>query len=129
MSPPSDERLQYAQVETSSALADTPSPVQHAVENIRQSSPDPDRVLRYILEFQSRHATLFARLASENPQRLQWLLTIFGYSHFLSEELLQHPEWIGDVSDLYRVLSVAEYRDRLLTLLARRRSAFSVTPD
>ena len=129
MSPPSDERLQYAQLSTSNALADLPLSVQQAIENIGQSSPDPDRVLQYVTEFRSRHATLFRNLAGENPQRLQWLLTIFGYSHFLSEELLQHPEWILDVSDLYRVLSVAEYRDRLLTLLARRHASFSVTPE
>ncbi len=129
MSPPSDERLQYAPVEISHKLADVPFSVQLAIESTSQSSPDPDRALQYASEFQSRHPTLFRQLADQNPQRLQWLLTVFGYSHFLSEELLQHPEWILDVSDLYRVLSVAEYRDRLLTLLARRNASFSVTPE
>jgi [glutamine synthetase] adenylyltransferase / [glutamine synthetase]-adenylyl-L-tyrosine phosphorylase len=129
MSPPSDERLHYAPVELSTALDDLPFSTQQAIENVRRASPDPDRVQHYLLEFQSRHSTIFRNLAGENTQRLQWLLTIFGYSHFLSEELLQHPEWIEDVSDLYRVLSVAEYRDRLLTLLARRHVSFSVTPE
>jgi [glutamine synthetase] adenylyltransferase / [glutamine synthetase]-adenylyl-L-tyrosine phosphorylase len=129
MSPLSDETLQYAELEPCNAMEDLQPSIQQTIENIRMSLPDPDRVLRYVLEFQSRHPAFFASLATQHPQRLQWLLTVFGYSHFLSEELLQHPEWITDVSDLYRVLSVAEYRDRLLILLARRHASFSVMPE
>ena len=127
MSPQSDE-LEYAVIETSPELAGLPFSVQQAIGNISQASPDPDRVLEYLSEFRSRHDDLVGQLSGENAQRLQWLLTIFGYSHFLSEELLQHPEWILEVSDLYRMLSVSEYRDRLMTLLARRNTS-SITAE
>src|SRR5205823_7428572 len=42
----------------------------------------------------------------------------------LSEELLQHPDWLLAISDMHRTLSVADYKEHLCAFLKVR----SVTP-
>ena len=49
-------------------------------------------------------------------------MTIFSFSRFLSEEILQHPEWLNDIPDVYRVLTVFDYRERLSWFVAERSS-------
>lgn len=83
---------------------------------------DPERVKHYLPEFQSRFPEHFSQLAA-NRVRFEWLLAIFSHSRFLSEEVLQHPEWIADVPDVYRVLGVADYLNRLASYLTRPGSA------
>src|SRR5690349_6056297 len=64
---------------------------------------DQERLEHYLPEFCERFPGLLAKLA-QSRARLQWLIATFSYSRFLSEELLQHPEWLNDVPDVYRVL-------------------------
>ena len=45
-------------------------------------------------------------------RRCGYLITTFSYSHFLSEAILRHPEWLLQLTasgDLHRVLSAEEY--------------------
>ena len=76
------------------------------------SSPDSQTASRYLLRFEQAHPDIAARLAG-TANGLQALITVFSYSNFLSEELLQHPEWIENISELHRVLSSEELRQRL----------------
>ncbi len=76
---------------------------------------DPDRVTRYLSRLQSAQPEAFQEL-SENPSTKPLLLAVFGYSNFLSEEIIQHPDWLrqlGNAQDLYRALSSEEYMERL----------------
>ena len=57
------------------------------------SSPDPEQAARFLDKFERAHPEVAARL-SESAMGLQSLLAVFSHSNFLSEELLQHPEWI-----------------------------------
>src|SRR5581483_5028413 len=52
---------------------------------------------------------------------LNLLLTVFAYSRFLSEEVLQRPEWIHEVlepDELARVRPTEDYLQRLEQFLA-----------
>jgi glutamate-ammonia-ligase adenylyltransferase len=88
------------------------------------SSPDPETCERYLESFQQRHPEHYARLNALSSG-LQYLAAVFSYSRFLSEALLQFPEWISifDAEDLYRVLTVEEFKQRLESSLEHHTGA------
>ena len=100
-------------------LAEFPQGAAERIKALLAASADRDGAEYYLAEFQARHPRLFGQIAMTRP-RLQWLITIFGFSRFLSEELLQHPDWLNDVPDVYRVLTVSDYTERLAWFLAER---------
>ena len=116
--PISDESMLQAPAGLLGASA-VPAAVRQALVTLVEGSPAPERVQRYLNEFELRHPGRLEVLAQDHAQRLPWLITVFAYSHFLAEELIQHPEWITEVSDLHRVLQVADYQERLSGLLAQ----------
>ncbi|MBE0660173.1 MAG: glutamine-synthetase adenylyltransferase [Bryobacteraceae bacterium] len=75
--------------------------VEHAVPpNLRQGleillsqSPDPSGALLRLERFCESHPGDFQQIALM-PFGLQTLVAVFSYSHFLTESLLQHPEWL-----------------------------------
>src|SRR5262245_5306660 len=100
-------------------IVDTPESSQRARSLLLSSSPDPQTATRYLQRFEQAHPETAARLA-ESPSGLQALIGIFSYSNFLSEELLQHPEWIEQTAgstEFHRVLSAEELRERLDNLV------------
>ena len=100
-------------------LSEFPQGAAERIKALLASSADRDGAEHYLAEFHARHPNLLAQIAATRP-RLQWLITIFGFSRFLSEELLQHPNWLNDVPDIYRVLTVSDYMERLAWFLAER---------
>ena len=96
------------------------------IESLLAASPDPDRVLRSLAAFVARYPDSF-RDAAESPSGLHHLTTVFGYSRFLSEELLQHPGWLETVQDLERVRSVGEYSEQLWRVLRNKPAGTSDT--
>lgn len=74
---------------------------------------DQDRVEYYLTEFQTRHPGFLDQFDVSKRTALKWLICIFSCSRFLSEELLQHPSWLLELSDLDRTVSVANYSQRL----------------
>jgi len=84
------------------------------------SSADPDTALHYLVRLRQEQPAAFQRL-SRSTAALQYLLAVFSASRFLSEEILQRPEWIEQLpqgGDLHRVLSAEEMAVRLETALA-----------
>ncbi len=76
---------------------------------------DPEMASRYLASFRNRHAAVFERLRTSSTG-LNALAAVFANSHFLSEDVLQHPDWLEilvESGDLYRVLSAEEYLLRL----------------
>jgi glutamate-ammonia-ligase adenylyltransferase len=71
--------------------------------------------VRYLAEFRARHPEIWNTLENDE-ERLKWLITIFNFSRFLSEELLQHPEWLFSITDLHRPLALRDFEERLATL-------------
>src|SRR4051794_1849748 len=81
----------------------------------RSMTADPDRVSRYLSRFLTAQPEAYFEL-SDHPSTRPLLLAVFGYSNFLSEEIIQHPEWLrqlGQATDLYRVLEAEDYAQRL----------------
>jgi glutamate-ammonia-ligase adenylyltransferase len=60
---------------------------------------------------------------------LNWLVTISSFSRFLSEELLQHPEWLLEISEVHRPLSLGDYKERLIAFLKERGVASATALD
>ncbi len=81
-------------------------------------SPDPVRASRYLAEFRSRDPDVWQRVLGDS-ERLKWLLTLFGYSQFLSEELLRTPGWLWQIDNLERPYSFAEYQRQLQEFIAQ----------
>lgn len=80
------------------------------------STPDPDRVARYLGEFQARHPGLSAQL-EQDPERLGRLCVVFLLSRFLSKEVLDRPELISELSETRSNLSTEQYRQRVTVAL------------
>src|SRR4029077_16948981 len=51
---------------------------------------------------------------------LQNLIAVFSHSRFLSDEILQNPQCIEQLSDMERALSAEEYKTRLAAFLDRQ---------
>lgn len=97
-----------SQLHESSIAVSAPNRIQELID----ASPDPERVSRYVTEFSGRHPELWNELAAD-AERSRWLITIFGFSHFLSEELLRHPEWLSTITGFHHPFGLAEYNERL----------------
>ncbi|OYW08179.1 MAG: hypothetical protein B7X34_09180, partial [Acidobacteriia bacterium 12-62-4] len=69
----------------------------------------------YFFRLQERHPDAFERL-SRQPSAYQSAMAVFAHSHFLSEEVLQHPEWLEELCagpTLHQSCSADQYVDRL----------------
>lgn len=83
------------------------------------SSADPDGSRHYLGRLSQEEPAAFARLSASDAA-LQILIAVFSHSRFLSEEILQHPDWVESLvasPDLFRVLSVEEYAQKLVDFL------------
>lgn len=60
---------------------------------------DKRRIAHYLAEFTNRYPGQIDQWAAAGRTELQHLIATFSYSRFLSEELLQHPEWLDGVPD------------------------------
>ena len=92
-----------------------PKGILHRVHARLRHNPDPDAALRYLDRLLAEDAAAFHHLA-RNPFALQCLLTLFAQSQFLSEEVLQHPDWLELIlvhGELNRGRSAGEYVYRL----------------
>ncbi|MBK5291240.1 MAG: glutamine-synthetase adenylyltransferase [Acidobacteriia bacterium] len=79
------------------------------------SSPDPDGALHFLTRLLDEKPGAFQWI-SRSPASLQFLLAVFSNSNFLSEQLIQTPEWLEALptsGDLHRVISAEEYEGRL----------------
>ena len=88
-----------------------------AFRRAAQETPDPDRVERYLVEFYSRHPELTDEL-EKDPERLHWLALVFLLSHFLSKEVIEHPELIFQISDIHAALPAETYKQRVRGTIA-----------
>jgi [glutamine synthetase] adenylyltransferase / [glutamine synthetase]-adenylyl-L-tyrosine phosphorylase len=80
------------------------------------SSPDPDAALHYLARMSQEHGEAFRELIGDAPA-LHYLITVASYSRFLAEEVLQHPEWIEELTEapdeMFRVRSTEEFTTAL----------------
>jgi glutamate-ammonia-ligase adenylyltransferase len=106
-------RAQGAIAALSSGL---PSPTETQIETLLASAADPDAALHYLAGLKQQHPDAFKRLV-QSQIHLQELIAVFSNSRFLSDEILQNPQWIEQLADLDRVLLDREYKKRLIQFL------------
>ena len=79
------------------------------------TSAAPEQGLQYFARLYERQPSWFQRL-TRSTTGLRYLIAIFTYSQFLSEEILRHPEWVNQLLEsgsLQRVLAAEQMRDML----------------
>ncbi|MEJ7607227.1 MAG: hypothetical protein WKF37_13410 [Bryobacteraceae bacterium] len=77
---------------------------------LSQSAADPESLAHYLTAFKRMHPQTLASLKT-TPSGLHYLEAVFSYSRFLSEEVIQHPDWIESLahcSSMHRQLSAEE---------------------
>ncbi|MBV8833738.1 MAG: hypothetical protein JO108_31455 [Acidobacteriaceae bacterium] len=94
-------------------LAATRTPARSLLEQAIQASPDPERAAQLLDEFARLHPSAWSKVGS-HLQSVTELAFLAGVSHFLSDEVLRHPEW------LYGELSEHQTSARLGEFLATR---------
>lgn len=85
------------------------------VDRLSATVPDRAEALRYFVRLRERQPAAFERIAASRTA-LNYVITVFAYSRFLSEELLQNPQWIESLAagnDMHRVCRADEYTERL----------------
>jgi glutamate-ammonia-ligase adenylyltransferase len=100
-----------------------PPSVREQFDLLLAASAAPERALQYFVRLQERQPDAFERL-TVSIAGIRHLVAIFTQSRFLSEEILEHPDWADqlldmgrDAGSLHRVLSADEFRADLETTL------------
>jgi [glutamine synthetase] adenylyltransferase / [glutamine synthetase]-adenylyl-L-tyrosine phosphorylase len=76
------------------------------------SAADPDAAVHYLVSLKQHREDAFRKLV-QAPGELNHFIAVASYSRFLSEELLQNPQWLEEVTGMSRILTAAEYKKRL----------------
>jgi glutamate-ammonia-ligase adenylyltransferase len=105
-----------AQGEIAALAGGLPSATETQIEALLASAADPDAALHYLASLKHQHPDAFKRLA-QSQTHLQQLIAVFSNSRFLSDEILQNPQWVEQLADLDRVLLDGEYKKRLIVFL------------
>ncbi len=91
---------------------DLPPEEQDRLKAFLGAAPDPDTAIQYLVSLKQQHREALERLL-HSPSGLQHFVTVTSFSRFLSEEILQNPQWLEEVSAMDRVLTASEYKKRL----------------
>ncbi|HUA17436.1 MAG TPA: hypothetical protein VMB25_01745 [Bryobacteraceae bacterium] len=102
-------RTKSALVALSSAI---PREIEDHIEKLLVSAADPDSSVHYLARLQQQQPAAFDQIV-RSPEGLQCLIAVFSHSHFLSEEILQNPQWLSDLIGMNRALSAADYKRQL----------------
>src|SRR5947208_1881137 len=89
------------------------------IQLLLEAAPDPSRSRACLDRLRAEAPAQFERVA-HSPSALRCAITLFSYSRFLSDSVLQDPECILRVANsgsFHRVLSVEDYQDRLAEFL------------
>ncbi len=104
--------------------ADLPEVPLQRLGLLLKNSADPDAAVRYLSLLRERRPDAFRRLTLM-PLCSQYLIAVFSTSRFLSEAVLQHPEWIEQLAqegDLYKVRTSRQMRRQLEEWLGAEKS-------
>jgi [glutamine synthetase] adenylyltransferase / [glutamine synthetase]-adenylyl-L-tyrosine phosphorylase len=95
------------------ALALALSPEQQdQLKMLLASAADPDSAIHYLVSLRQQQPDAFHRLV-QSHSGLKYLITVASFSRFLSEEILQNPQWLEEITGMSRVLTAGEYKKRL----------------
>jgi [glutamine synthetase] adenylyltransferase / [glutamine synthetase]-adenylyl-L-tyrosine phosphorylase len=85
---------------------------QDQVKVLLASAADPDASIHYLLSLKQKQPDAFERLV-QTPVSQKYLIAVASFSRFLSEETLQNPQWLEEVTGMSRMLTAGEYKKRL----------------
>jgi [glutamine synthetase] adenylyltransferase / [glutamine synthetase]-adenylyl-L-tyrosine phosphorylase len=92
-----------------------PPAVLNRFDLLLATSAAPEEGLRYFARLREQHPSFFQRLTLSTAG-LRYLIAVFTHSHFLSEEILEHPGWaeqLLEAGDLHQVRTAETMRDML----------------
>ena len=92
-----------------------PPATANRLDLLLSASPAPEQGLQYFARLREGHPSWFQRL-TRSTAGLRYLIAVFTYSHFLSEEILRHPEWMEELleaGNFQRVLTSEKMREML----------------
>src|ERR1017187_8732874 len=84
-----------------------PERIRARIQSLLASVPDPDEALHFLERLRQDFPAAFNRISS-SPAALRCLITTFSYSRFLSEAVLQHPEWLLQAADRGELHNLAD---------------------
>lgn len=96
-----------------------PPATANRLDLLLSTSPAPEQGLQYFARLHERHPSWFQRL-TRSTAGLRYLIAVFSNSHFLSEEILRHPEWADQLlesDDLQALLTAERMREMLQAAL------------
>jgi [glutamine synthetase] adenylyltransferase / [glutamine synthetase]-adenylyl-L-tyrosine phosphorylase len=76
------------------------------------SAADADAVVHYLIGLKQLKPDVMPGLLAA-PTVLKYFITVASFSRFLSEEVLQNPQWLEEITGMNRVLTAGEYKKRL----------------
>ena len=92
-----------------------PPATANRLDLLLSTAPAPEQGLQYFARLHERHPSWFQRL-TRSTAGLRYLIAVFSYSHFLSEEILRHPEWADQLlesGNLQPVLTAEQMHEML----------------
>src|SRR6266478_3176139 len=92
-----------------------PPATANRLDLLLSASPAPEQGLQYFARLRERQPSWFQRL-TRSTAGLRYLIAVFTHSHFLSEEILRHPEWADQLLEsgsLYFVMPPEQMRSAL----------------
>ncbi len=96
-----------------------PPATANRLDLLLSTSPAPEQGLQYFARLHERHPSWFQRL-TRSTAGLRYLIAVFSNSHFLSEEILRHPEWADQLlesGNLQLVLTAEQMQEMLQAVL------------
>jgi glutamate-ammonia-ligase adenylyltransferase len=93
----------------SAALREIPQPLADILPSLLSDSPDPDSAFLLFDRLIHESPKEVVDLVVRNPDLAHYVITVFGYSRFLAETLLQNP-------DLLQMIRRQRYLDQSLSL-------------
>ena len=85
---------------------------QERVRALLVSAADADAAIHYLVSLRQQQPDAFQRLV-RSDSALKCLIATASFSRFLSEEILQNPQWLEELTEMNRVLSASDYKKRL----------------
>ena len=96
-----------------------PQHVATRIQRLLAAAPDQDAAMRFLERLRLESPSAFDRICNSSAA-LEWAVSLFSYSTFLSEAVLKSPERLLDVASsgsFYRVHTVEEYEERFFEFL------------
>src|SRR5436305_9280089 len=75
-----------------------PPSMLNRLDLLLSASPAPEQGLQYFARLRERQPASFQRI-TRSTAGIRYLIAIFTHSHFLAEEILEHPDWAEELLD------------------------------